>query len=113
VVVRLAEGAPAAALAVAVAPIAPEPLVPVVSTPVKLTTVIDDKTDCENVAVTVTLSALSARKARQNFSRTRLRIRPLHQHPGQTAPGDAVHHRAVAVPFPLETNASSSSLVLK
>ena len=39
VVVRLAVGAPALEFAVAVAPIAPDPLVPEVSTPVKLITV--------------------------------------------------------------------------
>ena len=65
-VVRLAEGAPVAAFAVAVAPIAPDPLVPVVSTPVKLTTVIDDCTDCENVAVTV-MSA--ERRGTQKYAR--------------------------------------------
>jgi hypothetical protein len=44
---------------------APDPFVPVVSVPVKLTTVIDDKTDCENAAVTVTLVSAVVAKARQ------------------------------------------------
>src|ERR1700720_2582120 len=41
VVTRLAVGAPVPALPVPVAPTAPEPFVPVVSTPLKVTTVIE------------------------------------------------------------------------
>src|SRR4051812_42279820 len=58
-------GAPFDALAVAVAPIAPDPFIPDVSTPFNATTVIEETTDCDKVAETVTpLSALAA-KARQ------------------------------------------------
>jgi hypothetical protein len=42
-------------LVLAVAPIAPDPPVPVVSTPEKLITVMDETTFCDTVAVTVTL----------------------------------------------------------
>jgi len=62
---REAVGPPEDALPVPVAPTAPEPFVPEVSTPVKLITVIEAATDWERVAVTVTaLKALGA-KARQ------------------------------------------------
>lgn len=54
VVTSVAVGAPDDPLPVPVAPIAPEPLVPDVSTPVKLITVMDAATDCDSVAVTVT-----------------------------------------------------------
>src|SRR4029077_7906877 len=53
IVTTVAVGAPEAALAGFVAPIAPEPLVPVVSTPVKLITVMEATTLCDRVAVTV------------------------------------------------------------
>jgi hypothetical protein len=52
-------------LALLVAPIAPDPLVPEVFAPVKVTTVIEDTTLCERVAVTVTLVNGEAAKARQ------------------------------------------------
>jgi methylglyoxal synthase len=52
-------------LAVFVAPIAPEPFVPDVSTPAKLTTVMDDPTACESVAVTATLLRGEVANARQ------------------------------------------------
>src|SRR6516164_8272951 len=61
----VAVGAPAAALPLAVAPIAPDPLVPVVSTPEKLTTVMDDRTLCDSVAVTLTLLTCGPANARQ------------------------------------------------
>ena len=54
VVTSVAVGAPDDPLPVPVAPIAPEPFVPDVSTPVKLITVMDAATDCDSVAVTVT-----------------------------------------------------------
>jgi hypothetical protein len=54
VVASVAVGAPDVLLALRVAPIAPDPLVPDVSTPVKLTTVSEDATGCDNVAVTET-----------------------------------------------------------
>ena len=55
VVTSEALGAPDGALAVPVAPMAFAPLVPEVSTPVKLRTVMDDTTLCDTVAVTDTL----------------------------------------------------------
>jgi len=110
VVVSVAEGAPEAAFAVAVAPIAPDPFVPVVSTPVKLTTVMDDCTDCENVAVTVTLLNTADANARQISAvpccvfvlctNTQVRL----------APETPVTVVVVAVPFPLAMNASNNSL---
>ena len=54
VVLKLAVGAPLLEFPVPVAPTAPEPFVPEVSTPVKVITVIDDATLCESVAVTFT-----------------------------------------------------------
>src|SRR5438874_1149751 len=65
VVTRLAVGAPEAPLPVPVAPTAPEPLVPDVSTPEKLNTVIDDTICCESVAVTVTLVNIAGENVRQ------------------------------------------------
>lgn len=55
VVTSEAVGAPDAALLPLVAPIAPEPFVPEVSTPAKLITVMEDTTLCDNVADTITL----------------------------------------------------------
>ena len=49
----------------AVAPTAPDPLVPDVSTFEKLTTVIDPATDCDSVAVTLTLASVAGANARQ------------------------------------------------
>ena len=54
VVTSVAVGAPLAALALLVAPIAPDPFVPEVDTPVKLITVIEEITLWDSVAVTVT-----------------------------------------------------------
>ena len=109
--VSVAEGAPEAAFAVAIAPMAPDPLVPAVSTPVKLTTVIDDCTVCENVAVTVTLLSAVGAKARQISAvpccvfvlctNTQVRL----------APETPLTVVVVAVPFPLEINASNNSFV--
>ena len=65
VVTSVAVGAPDAAFALATAPIAPEPLVPLGSTPVKLMTVIDETTLWEVVAVTVTLASAAGANARQ------------------------------------------------
>src|SRR5258708_39568883 len=110
VVVRFAVGAPVAPLAVTAAPIAPEPFVPEVSAPVKLTTVMDDNTDCEKVAVIVTLVRAAVAKARQisavpscvlvRCTRTQVRLPP-------ATPVTVV---VVAVPLPEDTKASSSSL---
>jgi hypothetical protein len=65
VVTSDALGAPEAALAPPVAPMAPDPLVPEGSAPVNVTTVIDDTTFCDSVAVTVTLVRVDGAKARQ------------------------------------------------
>jgi hypothetical protein len=64
-VVNVALGAPERALTLFLAPIAPEPFVPVVSTPVKLIIVIDDKTLWDSVAVTATLVSGEAENALQ------------------------------------------------
>ena len=61
----VAAGAPGIALALPVAPIAPEPDVPEVLTPVKLITVMEAATDWERVAVTVTVLKAVGEKARQ------------------------------------------------
>src|SRR5947207_645973 len=84
VVVRLAAGAPRVALEVPVAPIAPEPFVPVVSTPAKLITVKEHATLWEIVAVTVRLLSAEGANARQISEvplctlvlRTRTQFRP-------------------------------------
>lgn len=111
VVVSVAEGAPEAAFAVAVAPIAPDPLVPVVSTPVKLTTAMDDCTVCEKVAVTVIFVSAVGAKARHisavpccvfvRCTSTHVRLPPVTLFTVVVA----------AVPFPLEINASNNSFV--
>src|SRR5256712_3153929 len=65
VVTSVAVGAPATALPDAIAPIAPDPLVPDVSTFEKLATVIEDTTACDSVAVTAALLSAVGAKARQ------------------------------------------------
>ena len=65
VVTREAVGAPLVALPEAVAPIAPEPFVPVVSTPLTLMVVIELAAALDNVAVTTELVRGLAAKARQ------------------------------------------------
>jgi hypothetical protein len=65
VVVKIAAGAPPFEFPVPVIPIAPDPLVPVVSTPVKVITVIEDTVLRDNVAVTVALLSGVAAKVRQ------------------------------------------------
>ena len=65
VVTRVAVGAPELPLPEPVAPIAPEPFVPDVSTPVKLTIVTEDATLCERVARTVAFVSTVGAKARQ------------------------------------------------
>ena len=62
---RLAFGAPDDAFVPAVAPIAPDPLLPEVSTPVKVTTVMELTTLSDNVAVTVGLLNREEENARQ------------------------------------------------
>jgi hypothetical protein len=65
VVTTAAVGAPGFAFPLPVAPIAPDPFVPDVSTPLKLTTVIEAATLWEIVAFTVTLDSFFGAKARQ------------------------------------------------
>ena len=65
VVVTVAVGAPVAAFALRVAPMAPDPFVPEPSTPVKLITVIEETTLCDVVAVTTTPVSRDGAKARQ------------------------------------------------
>jgi hypothetical protein len=65
VVTNEAVGAPGLAFPLPVAPIAPDPFVPEASTPAKLITVIEESTDCDSVAVTVTPVKGVAEKARQ------------------------------------------------
>jgi hypothetical protein len=65
VVTTLALGAPDDALLLAVAPIAPDPLIPDVSTPVKLTTVMEDRTALDSVAVTEMFDNGDGANARQ------------------------------------------------
>jgi hypothetical protein len=65
VVTSEALGAPEDALAEFVAPIAPEPFVPLPSAPRKLTTDIVAATLCHMLAVTVTLDSVDVANARQ------------------------------------------------
>ena len=65
VVTREAVGAPLLEFPVPFAPMAPDPFVPVVSTPVKLITVIEETVLRDRVAVTVTLVSGDGAKARQ------------------------------------------------
>src|SRR4029077_9975888 len=65
VVTSVAVGAPDAALALWIAPMAPEPFVPEVSTPAKLITVSMDETPGDSVAVTVALVNAEDANARQ------------------------------------------------
>src|SRR6266849_2318398 len=65
VVTSVAVGAPDPAFPLPIAPMAPEPLVPDVSTPVKLITVMEEAVTCDRVAVTETLLTGAGAKARQ------------------------------------------------
>src|ERR1700693_4865368 len=65
VVTSVAVGAALAALALLVAPMAPAPLVPEESAPIKLMMVIEEATFCDRVAVMVTLLSFAVAKARQ------------------------------------------------
>jgi hypothetical protein len=65
VVTSDAVGAPGFEFPLPVAPIAPEPFVPDVSTPVKLTTVMEAATLCDRFATTVTFESLAGASARQ------------------------------------------------
>jgi len=64
VVTNVAAGAPELPLAAAVAPIAADPLGPLAFAPPYPTTVIDEATLCERVAVTVTLASGALAMAR-------------------------------------------------
>lgn len=112
VVVRLAVGAPVAAFPVPVAPMAPEPPLPVVSVPVKVTTVSEAAWLVDKVAVTVALVSTAGAKARHTsdvprcvlvrFTNVQVRLPPV------------IPVTVVLVPElgpSLETNASNSSLV--
>src|SRR5262249_20283657 len=80
-------GPPERAFPVATAPIAPEPLVPVISIPAKLKTEIDAATLWERFAVTLTLESADEAKARQisavpicafeRWTRTQVRLPPV------------------------------------
>ena len=87
-VTRLALGAPVDALPVPIAPTAPEPLVPVVSTPLKLIRVIEEATLWVRVAVTLTLLRVEVAKARQISEVPPLGVGPDNEHPVQTSTGD-------------------------
>ena len=100
-----------AELPVPVAPIAPDPPVPVASAPVKVTTVMEAETLCDRVAVTVALVTIAGAKARQisdvpswvlvRFTIVQVRLPPV--------------MLETVIPAPvasLETNASSNSLAL-
>src|SRR5579884_301104 len=65
VVTREADGAPLAALLLAVAPTAPEPLTPVASAPVIVSIVIELTTLCDKFAVTLTFVRALVANARQ------------------------------------------------
>lgn len=110
VVVSVAVGTPVAPLALAVAPIAPDPLVPVVSTPVKLTTVMDDKTDCENVAVTVAFVRTAGAKARHISDVPNCVLVLCTSTQVRLPPAMLFTTGLVVVLRPLETNASNNSL---
>jgi len=64
VVISVAVGAPDPAFALAVAPMAPEPLVPEVSTPVKVRIVIDAATLWDKLALTVARERVDGANAR-------------------------------------------------
>jgi hypothetical protein len=65
VVVSFAVGAPDAPLALTLAPMAPDPFVPVVSTPLNVTTPMDESTLCARLAVTETFVSAAVVNARQ------------------------------------------------
>lgn len=108
---RLAVGAPELLLVAALAPIAPDPLVPEVSTPAKLTTVIDDVTLCERWAVTLIPVSGEGAKARQISavpSCTLLRCTRVQVSPPPETPFTTTLEEMEYRP-PLATKASSNS----
>jgi hypothetical protein len=65
VVTKVAAGAPEPAFPLPVAPIAPEPFVPEVSTPLKLISVMEETILCDRFAVTLTALSGEVENARQ------------------------------------------------
>src|SRR5262249_14566318 len=103
-------GAPGFALADAVAPIAPDPLLPDGSAPVKLITVSDEVNICAMVAVTVTLLSGAVAKARHTSASpdcTLVRRTSCHVSP---APGTLVTLFALVGRPSAAMNASTNSL---
>jgi len=110
VVVNDAVGAPVSAVPEPVAPIAPDPFVPDVSTPLKVMTVIDAALLCDSVAVAVTLVSAAAANARQISA---VPIWVLVRFTScQVRPAPVIPVTVVLVPplLSAETNANSSSL---
>ena len=110
VVTSVAVGAPDAAFALATAPIAPDPFVPLGSTPVKLMTVSDETTLWEVMAVTDTLASAAGANARQISDAPRctlLLITSVHVRPAPVTVCTVVF---VPPRESVATNASSSSL---
>src|SRR6185503_7478590 len=110
VVTSDAPGAPVGALAPPVAPIAPEPLVPVVSTPLKLTTVIAAAAHCDRLAVIVALVSAVGANARQTSAVPRCVLVRLTKAHESEPPVMVVTVVAAVSLFDASTNASSSSL---
>jgi hypothetical protein len=102
-------GAPEGALVALVAPIAPDPLVPVVSIPVKVITVMEEATLAESVAVALTLVRVVGAKARQISD---VPLCPLERTTKvHVSPAPAMLLTTVPEPVSsVETKASSSSL---
>ena len=109
VVVNVAVGAPDRALADLVAPIAPDPLLPEVSTPVKLTTVRDAVAARDILAVTDTLVSGVDANARQISEVPRCAFVRITSCQVKPAPVTLV---TVLEPleYPAETNANTNSL---
>ena len=111
VVTREAVGASLLELAVPFAPMAPDPNVPVVSTPVKLITVIEEAVLRDKVAVTVTLVRRDGANARQ-ISAVPSCVLVLCTS-SQVSPAPAILITVVFVPevgASVHTNANSNSL---
>jgi hypothetical protein len=109
VVVKDTVGAPEAAFAEPVAPIAPEPFVPEGSTPEKLMTVSDENTLAERLAVTVTPESAADENALQTSVVPGLAfVRATNCH---ASPAPLTEFTVTApVEGPVETKASRSSL---
>jgi hypothetical protein len=110
VVTSEAVGGPGFAFPVPVWPMAPDPLVPEVSTPVKLMTVNKEETLCESVALTVTLingEGANARQISDVPSCTLVLRTSTHVSPAPVTPVTVVLGEETPS---VETNASSNSL---